>query len=80
MQQHVRDSMMAQLLVLQARVAYRQTRIQSGFYKTREVYHGTKMLPENRLTEDELLRQEFSTMEAHIHQMQEIQESFLEDE
>jgi len=73
-----RESMMAQLLVLQARVAYRQTRILSGFYKGREVRIGGH--DGRLLTEDELLKDEFQVMEAHIKLMQDIQDDLAPSE
>jgi hypothetical protein len=73
-----RESMMAQLHVLQARVACRQTRILSGMYKTREVRIGGH---EGRLlTEAELLKDEFQVMEAHIKMMQDIQDELAPSE
>jgi hypothetical protein len=64
--------MMTQLLVLQARIAYRQTCILSGFYKSREV-----RINNNGpiLTEDELLKNEIMTIERHIKLMQDIQDN-----
>ena len=70
-----RESMMAQLLVLQARVAYRQSRILSGFYKTREVRIGGRLL-----TEEELFKDEFKVIEAHIKLMQDIQDELAPSE
>jgi len=73
-----RESMMAQLLVLQARVAYRQTRILSGFYKTRDVRVGGH--DGRKLTEEELLQEEFTVMSRHIEKMQEIQDDLAPSE
>lgn len=66
-------SMFGQLLTLQARVTYRQTRIASGVYKERIVTQGN-----HQLTEDELLKDEIKIMEAHIRTMQEITDNFHE--
>lgn len=69
-------NMFGQLLTLQARVAYRQTRIASGVYKERIVKVGSHD-SERQLTEDELLKDEIEIMEAHIRTMQEITDNFF---
>ena len=73
-----REAQMAQLMVLQARVTYHQTRILSGMYKNREVRIGGS---EGRfLTEDELLNDEIAIMKRHIQVMQDIQEDLIPSE
>lgn len=69
-------SMFGQLLTLQARVMYRQTRISSGIYKERIVKVGAHD-SEQQLTEDELLKDEIKIMEGHIRMMQEITDNFF---
>jgi hypothetical protein len=76
----IREAQMAQLLVLQARVMYQQTVITNGLYKTRKIYHGTQELPENLLTEEELLKNEIDIMKRHITRMQHIQEDLIPSE
>lgn len=76
----IRESQQALLIVLQTRVIFQQTKILSGAYKTREVYHGCQCTPENRLTEEELLKEEINTMKRHIERMQEIQEDLIPSE
>lgn len=74
----IRESQMAQLLVLQTRVIFQQTKILSGSYKTRDVRIGGS---DGRvLTEAELLNDEIKTMKRHIEHMQEIQEALIPSE
>lgn len=75
-----REAQMAQLMVLQARVMHQQTIITNGLYKTRKIYHGTQELPENLLTEEELLKNEIDIMKRHIQVMQDIQEDLIPSE
>lgn len=75
-----REAQMAQLMVLQTRVIYQQTVITTGIYKTREVYHGCQCTPENRLTEEELIKDEIAIMKRHIQSMQAIQDDLIPSE
>lgn len=68
--------MNAQLLTLQARVICSQTRILSGMYKTRKVTRG--ITNGVQLTEAELLKDEFDTMDRHIRLMEEVKDWFVE--
>jgi hypothetical protein len=56
-----------QVIEMHAHVMRDHARIVSGAYKTRKVYHGTTIAPENLLTEQELLEDELRAMDQHIH-------------
>ena len=63
-------SLQSQIMVLQSRVVYRQTRILSGNYKNRKV-----TCAGIQLTEEELLKDEFDCMERHIQTMQKLSDN-----
>jgi hypothetical protein len=67
-------AMTADLMILQSRVVYQQTRILSGVFKDRKVTRGDN----TQLTEKELLQDELDTMKNHINRMQEIHENIIE--
>jgi len=58
-----------QMTISQSYILLFQSRIQSGIYKTRIRHHG---INGPLFTEDELLRDEFATLEKHITNMQNI--------
>jgi hypothetical protein len=64
--------MFGELLTLQSRVISRQTRILSGEYKNRKIFHGNNI----EFSENEKLQDEFNTMNRHIETMQEITDNF----
>lgn len=55
-----------QILYLNALIMAKHATIISGAYKSRKVYHGIGMKPENIFTEEELLQDELQAMHRQI--------------
>ena len=60
------DFRTGQIHHLNALILKKHAVIVSGAYKNREVYHGTEMKEESKLTEDELLQDELRAMDQQI--------------
>ena len=56
---------------LNALILKKHAVIVSGAYKSREVYHGTEVSEDKRLTEEELLQDEFRAMDQQIKWLEE---------
>jgi hypothetical protein len=72
-----RHNLELQVKVAQAYITLWQTEINSGFYKTRQMYHGTKPVDSAKFTEEELLKDSVQTLHRHVDRLRELTEELM---